>query len=201
MDGIRDNDTQSKGKYLVVGLGNPGRRYRRNRHNIGFMVIDRVAETAGIRLGRVQSNAIVGDGSLSEKSLILAKPQTYMNLSGNAVGSLARYYRIPMGKLLVIYDEIDLPFGTLRFRAQGGSGGHNGMKSIIDRIGRDFPRLRLGVDRPPGYMEPADYVLQNFSGDELPIVTEMVDLAVAAIQLYLQDGIEIAMTRYNGQIT
>jgi PTH1 family peptidyl-tRNA hydrolase len=201
MDGIRDNDTQSKGKYLVVGLGNPGRRYRRNRHNIGFMVIDRVAETAGIRLGKVQSNAIVGDGSLSEKSLILAKPQTYMNLSGNAVGSLARYYRIPMGKLLVIYDEIDLPFGTLRFRAQGGSGGHNGMKSIIDRIGRDFPRLRLGVDRPPGYMEPADYVLQNFSGDELPIVTEMVDLAVAAIQLYLQDGIEIAMTRYNGQIT
>ena len=201
MDGTRDSDTQSKGKYLVVGLGNPGRRYRRNRHNIGFMVIDRMAETAGIRLGRVQSNAIVGDGSLAEKSLILAKPQTYMNLSGNAVGSLARYYRIPMGKLLVIYDEIDLPFGTLRFREQGGSGGHNGMKSIIDRIGRDFPRLRLGVDRPPGYMEPADYVLQNFSGDELPIVTEMIDLAVDAIQLFLQDGIEIAMTRYNGQIT
>jgi len=201
MDGTRDSDTQSKGKYLVVGLGNPGRRYRRNRHNIGFMVIDRMAETAGIRLGRVQSNAIIGDGSLAQKSLILAKPQTYMNLSGNAVGALARYYRIPMGKLLVIYDEIDLPFGTLRFREQGGSGGHNGMKSIIDRIGRDFPRLRLGVDRPPGYMEPADYVLQNFSGDELPIVTEMIDLAVAAIQLYLQDGIEIAMTRYNGQIT
>jgi len=201
MDGTKDSDTQSKGKYLVVGLGNPGRRYRRNRHNIGFMVIDKLAELAGIRLGRVQSNAIVGDGSLAEQPLILAKPQTYMNLSGNAVGSLARYYRIPMGKLLVVYDEIDLPFGTLRFREQGGSGGHNGMKSIIDRIGRDFPRLRLGVDRPPGYMEPADYVLQNFSGDELPIVTEMIDLAVDAIQLFLQDGIEITMTRYNGQIT
>jgi PTH1 family peptidyl-tRNA hydrolase len=201
MDGTKDSDRQSKGKYLVVGLGNPGRRYRRNRHNIGFMVIDKLAEMAGIRLGRVQSNAIVGDGSLAEQSLILAKPQTYMNLSGNAVGSLARYYRIPMGKLLVVYDEIDLPFGTLRFREQGGSGGHNGMKSIIDRIGCDFPRLRLGVDRPPGYMEPADYVLQNFSGDELPIVTEMIDLAVDAIQLFLQDGIEITMTRYNGQIT
>ena len=201
MDGSKDIDSGSRSKYLVAGLGNPGRRYRRNRHNIGFMVIDRLAETAGIRLGRVQSNAIVGDGYLAGKSLILAKPQTYMNLSGNAVGSLARYYRIPMGKLLVIFDEIDLPFGTLRFREQGGSGGHNGMKSIIDRIGRDFPRLRLGVDRPPGYMEPADYVLQNFSEGELPIVTEMIDLAVAAIQLYLQDGIEIAMTRYNGQIT
>jgi PTH1 family peptidyl-tRNA hydrolase len=201
MDGTKDSDTQSSRKYLVVGLGNPGRRYRRNRHNIGFMVIDRVAETAGIRLGRVQSNAIVGDGSLAQKSLILAKPQTYMNLSGNAVGSLARYYRIPMAKLLVIYDEIDLPFGTLRFRKQGGSGGHNGMKSIIDRIGREFPRLRLGVDRPPGYMEPADYVLQNFSDGEIPIVTEMIDLAVDAIQSYLQDGIETAMTRYNGQIT
>jgi PTH1 family peptidyl-tRNA hydrolase len=138
---------------------------------------------------------------LAGKSLILAKPQTYMNLSGNAIGSLARYYRIPMANLLVIYDEIDLPFGTLRFREQGGSGGHNGMKSIINRIGRDFPRLRLGVDRPPGYMEPADYVLQNFSDGEIPIVTEMIDLAVAAIQKYLQDGIEIAMTRYNGQIT
>jgi len=201
MDGTKDSDTQSSRKYLVVGLGNPGRRYRRNRHNIGFMVIDRVAETAGIRLGRVRSNAIVGDGSLAQKSLILAKPQTYMNLSGNAVGSLARYYRIPMAKLLVIYDEIDLPFGTLRFRKQGGSGGHNGMKSIIDRIGREFPRLRLGVDRPPGYMEPADYVLQNFSDGEIPIVTEMIDLAVDAIQSYLQDGIETAMTRYNGQST
>jgi PTH1 family peptidyl-tRNA hydrolase len=201
MDGTKDSDTQSSRKYLVVGLGNPGRRYRRNRHNIGFMVIDRVAETAGIRLGRVQSNAIVGDGSLAQKSLILAKPQTYMNLSGNAVGSLARYYRIPMAKLLVIYDEIDLPFGTLRFRNQGGSGGHNGMKSIIDRIGREFPRLRIGIDRPPGYMEPADYVLQNFSDGEIPIVTEMIDLAVDAIQSYLQDGIETAMTRYNGQIT
>ena len=201
MHGTKDIETQSKSKYLIVGLGNPGRRYRGNRHNIGFVAIDRLAETAGIRLGRVQANAIIGDGSLAGKSLILAKPQTYMNLSGNAIGSLARYYRIPMANLLVIYDEIDLPFGTLRFREQGGSGGHNGMKSIIDRIGRDFPRLRLGVDRPPGYMEPADYVLQNFSDGELPIVTEMIDLAVVAIQSYLQDGIEIAMTRYNGQIT
>ena len=201
MHGTIDIETQSKSKYLIVGLGNPGRRYRGNRHNIGFVAIDRLAGTAGIRLGRVQANAIIGDGSLAGKSLILAKPQTYMNLSGNAIGSLARYYRIPMANLLVIYDEIDLPFGTLRFREQGGSGGHNGMKSIIDRIGRDFPRLRLGVDRPPGYMEPADYVLQNFSDGELPIVTEMIDLAIVAIQSYIQDGIEIAMTRYNGQIT
>ena len=201
MQETKGKETQAKSKYLIVGLGNPGRRYRGNRHNIGFMAIDKLAETAGIRLARVQANAIIGDGSFAGKSLILAKPQTHMNLSGNAIGSLARYYRIPMGNLLVIYDEIDLPFGTLRIREQGGSGGHNGMKSIIDKIGRDFPRLRLGVDRPPGYMEPAAYVLQNFSDGELPIVTEMIELAIVAIQSYIQDGIEIAMTRYNGQIT
>ena len=201
MVGMKDTELESKSKYIVVGLGNPGRRHRRDRHNIGFMVIDELAESAGIRLGRVKANAITGDGSLAGKPLILAKPQTYMNLSGNAVGTLARYYRIPMDKLLVIYDEIDLSFGTLRFRERGGSGGHNGMKSIIKIIGRDFPRLRLGVGRPPGNMEPADYVLQRFSDGELPTVTEMVDLSVAAVQTYLQDGIEMAMTRYNGQIS
>ncbi len=201
MDKTNAGETQSRTKYLVAGLGNPGRRYRRNRHNIGFMVIDRLAETAGIQLGRVQSNAIIGDGFLRQQSLILAKPQTYMNKSGGAIGSLTRYYRIPLGNLLVIYDEIDLPFGTLRFREQGGSGGHNGMKSIIDQIGQEFPRLRLGVDRPPGIMEPADYVLQNFSDGESAIVEEMIDQAVAAIQVFLNDGIEIAMTRFNGQIT
>ncbi|HUS94802.1 MAG TPA: aminoacyl-tRNA hydrolase [Patescibacteria group bacterium] len=201
MDGTQAGETQSNNKYLVAGLGNPGRRYRRNRHNIGFMVIDRLAETAGIQLRRVQSNAIIGDGFLTQQSLILAKPQTYMNKSGTAIASLTRYYRIPLGNLLVIYDEIDLPFGMLRFREQGGSGGHNGMKSIIDQIGQEFPRLRLGVDRPPGYMEPADYVLQNFSDGEASIVDEMINQAVAAIQVFLNDGIEIAMTRFNGQIT
>jgi PTH1 family peptidyl-tRNA hydrolase len=201
MDGTQAGETQSNNKYMVAGLGNPGRRYRRNRHNIGFMVIDRLAETAGIQLRRVQSNAIIGDGFLTQQSLILAKPQTYMNKSGTAIASLTRYYRIPLGNLLVIYDEIDLPFGMLRFREQGGSGGHNGMKSIIDQIGQEFPRLRLGVDRPPGYMEPADYVLQNFSDGEASIVDEMINQAVAAIQVFLNDGIEIAMTRFNGQIT
>ena len=200
MQEITDIETQSRSKYLIVGLGNPGRRYRGNRHNIGFMTVNSLAEKCDIRLGRVQSNAITGDGSMAGRSLILAKPQTYMNLSGYAIGSLVRYYRIPLANLLVIFDEIDLPFGTLRFREQGGSGGHNGMKSIIERIGRDFPRMRLGVGRPPGYMDPSDYVLQNFSAGEMPIVTEMIDQAVEAIQTYLQDGLDIAMTRHNKQI-
>ena len=189
-----------KSKYLLVGLGNPGRRYKGNRHNIGFMTIDGLAEKFDIRLSRVQSNAIVGNAVMTGQTVILAKPQSFMNFSGNAVGSLARYYRIPMANILVIYDEIDLPFGTLRFRKKGGAGGHNGMRSIINQLGREFPRLRLGVGRPPGYMDPADYVLQNFDAGEKPIVTEMIDLATTAIRTYIEEGIDITMTRHNGQI-
>ncbi len=187
-------------KFLIVGLGNPGRRYRQSRHNFGYMVIDKLSEISGVRMGKVQSKAIIGAGEFGGKSIIIAKPQTFMNLSGSAVGSLLRYYRIPLDNLLVIYDEIDLPLGHIRLRERGGSGGHNGMKSIIEQIGTEFPRLRLGVGRPPGFLEPADFVLQNFGADEMPIVIEMIGKAIEAIQVYLQKGIDIAMTSYNGPL-
>jgi peptidyl-tRNA hydrolase, PTH1 family len=185
-------------KYLIAGLGNPGLRHRSNRHNVGFMLVERLAAVAGINLGRVQQRAVVGDGRLAGRSVILAKPQTYMNLSGDAVGPLVHYYKIPHANVLVVYDELDLPLGTLRLREKGGAGGHNGMRSIIHHLGQDFPRLRLGIGRPPGRMNPAAYVLQDFGRDELPVVDVMLDQALQAVETYLQEGIQLAMSRYNG---
>jgi peptidyl-tRNA hydrolase, PTH1 family len=185
---------------MIVGLGNPGREYRLNRHNIGFMVVDRLAERHDLTLGRLRSKALVGEGVVYGSKVILAKPQTYMNLSGEAVGSLAGYFQIPPENILVVYDEIDLPFGTLRMRKKGGPGGHNGMKSLISRLGQEFPRLRLGVGRPSGRMPPAAYVLQNFGPDDRPLLEEILDRAVAAIETYLSEGIHQAMTRHNGAV-
>jgi len=187
----------SQDRFLIAGLGNPGREYQNNRHNIGFMAVDRLAAAYGISLGKVQNRALVGNGRIGAASVILAKPQTYMNGSGDAIGPLAAYYRIPSERVLVVYDEIDLPAGTLRLREQGGSGGHNGMKSIIQQLGNGFPRLRLGVGRPPGRMEPAAYVLQDFRGAELEVVDELLHEAVAAIETFLREGVDLAMTRHN----
>jgi len=188
-------------KFLIVGLGNPGRRYQKNRHNIGFMVADQLAAVWQIELNRVQQKAIVGDGRFQEYTLILAKPQTYMNLSGDSVGPLARYYRIPTENVLVIYDELDLPMGVLRLRGQGGAGGHNGMRSIIQHLGDGFPRLRLGIGRPPGQMPPAAYVLQNFDKEEQLLVTEIIEEAAQAVTTFLADGLDLAMSRHNKNLT
>lgn len=182
---------------MIVGLGNPGRRYRGNRHNIGFMVVDRLAEQSKIKIERQQLKALVGTGQFAQKRIILVKPQTNMNLSGSSVGPLVNFYKIPLSNLLVVYDEIDLPFGAIRLREKGGSGGHNGMKSIIAALDDGFPRLRLGIGRPPGRMDPAAYVLQNFQKEELPVIEEIIDRSISAIETYLTDGIEITMTRFN----
>jgi PTH1 family peptidyl-tRNA hydrolase len=187
-------------KRLIVGLGNPGRKYQENRHNIGFMAINRLAEKHHIDLSRTQNKAIVGSGQIDGHAVILAKPQTFMNKSGNAVGPLANYYKIDPSAVLVVYDELDLPLGTLRLRETGGSGGHNGMKSIIQHLGNDFPRLRLGIGRPPGRMPPAAYVLQDFGSDEQAVVDELLDHAVQAIETFLAEGIDLAMTRHNGSV-
>ncbi len=196
-----DIDAQSGAeRYLIVGLGNPGRGHAFNRHNLGFMAVDRLAARHGIDLKRVQSKAIVGNGRVADRAVILAKPQTFMNLSGGAVGSLAGYYRVPLGNLLVVYDELDIPFGVLRLREKGGAGGHNGMRSIIARLGNEFARLRLGIGRPPGRMDPAAYVLQDFGRDELPVVSDMLDTTVAAIESFVRDGIDLTMSRYNGPV-
>lgn len=188
-------------KFLIVGLGNAGRKYQGNRHNVGFMVVDRLAKKHAIAMTTVQHKAIVGSGRIQNRAVLLAKPQTMMNLSGNAVGPLANYYKIPPANVLVIYDELDLPFGTLRLREKGGAGGHNGMKSVIQHLGEAFPRMRLGIGRPPGQMPPAAYVLQDFGKSELPVLDEMLDTAVTAVETFLADGIQLAMSRHNGTVT
>ena len=195
-----DESTRGEERILIVGLGNPGRAHAFNRHNVGFMAVDKLALRAGIELRRVQSRAIVGSGRLADRPVILAEPQTFMNLSGEAVGALAGYYRIPPAAILVVYDELDIPFGVIRLRVKGGAGGHNGMRSLIQPLGNDFPRLRLGIGRPPGRMDAAASVLQDFGRDELPLVSEMLTTAVEAIELFVRDGIQLAMSRYNGPV-
>ena len=187
-------------RYLIIGLGNPGRKYRGNRHNIGFMAVDRLAQAHGIQGDKAQFKAMVADGRIAGQKVILVKPQTYMNASGDAVGPLASYYRIPNENILVIYDDLDLPFGAIRLREKGGAGGHNGMKSIINHLGQDFPRMRLGIGRPPGQMPPHAYVLQDFRPEERPLLNDILDEAVRAVETWLADGIQMAMSRHNSVI-
>jgi len=188
----------SEAFYLIVGLGNPGREYRENRHNIGFMLVDHQAKRLDLSFSRLESKALVTKGEYANRRLILAKPQTYMNLSGQAVGSLIRYYKVPLDNLLVVYDDVDLPFGTIRLRPAGGSAGQKGMESIIERLGtEEFPRLRLGINRPPGRMQAADYVLQDFSKTEVELLPVIFDRAADAVQTFIRHGIVTAMNQYN----
>ncbi|GJQ37306.1 MAG: peptidyl-tRNA hydrolase [Anaerolineaceae bacterium] len=187
--------------YLLIGLGNPGREYKDTRHNIGFMLIDHIAERIGARGMKVQSKAIVTSGLHEEHKLILAKPQTYMNLSGHSVQGLLHFYKIPHSNLLVAHDDLDIPFGTIRIRPTGGPGGQRGMANTIELLGtKDFPRLRLGIGRPPGRMDPRDYVLQNFSKDELKILPEIISRAADAALEFVMNGLNAAMNKYNGEI-
>jgi len=188
----------ASGPFLLVGLGNPGRSYRANRHNAGFMALDRLARSMGTSFSRSQLDALVTDGRLDGRKVILAKPQTYMNLVGRSVGALTRYYRVPLSQLVVVCDDLDLPLGSLRLRPAGGTAGHKGMASILEHLGTpDFPRLRLGIGRPPGRMDPADFVLQAFSADESTAVENMLDRAVECLSGTVVGGIQQAMTRFN----
>lgn len=185
--------------FLVVGLGNPGREYRLTRHNIGFMCLDRLADRLGTAFTRVESRALVAKAAYQSNRLVLAKPQTYMNLSGQAVSALAHFYKVPPEHLLVAYDDVDLPLGTLRLRPGGGSAGQKGMQSIIERLGsQDFPRLRLGIGRPPGRMEAASYVLQEFNPGELALRDATLERAVDAVLTFVSEDLVTAMNRFNG---
>jgi len=188
-------------RYLLIGLGNPGRKHSEDRHNVGFMLLDRLADEHGLAFGRVQHQALVASGRIVGRAVVLAKPQTFMNASGRAVSQLARFYKIPLDRLLVVFDDLDLPLGTLRFREGGGTGGHKGMRSVVELVaGREFPRLRLGIDRPPGQMDPAKYVLRSFGSDEVCLRDLMLAEAVSGIHTFLVDGIVLAMSRHNGRV-
>lgn len=185
--------------YLIVGLGNPGREYRDNRHNVGFMLIDRLVVKLNARGMKLQSRALVTNAAYEERKLILAKPQTYMNLSGQSVQGLLHFYKIPLTNFMMVSDDLDIPFGAIRIRASGGPGGQRGMASTIEQLGtKEFPRLRIGIGRPPGRMDPADYVLQNFSRDEQSMLSDVLDHAAEAVLAFILHGLNKSMNEFNG---
>ena len=194
-------DSLNKENTLIVGLGNPGLAYRHNRHNVGFMVVDTLADKLEIPLKRVKFKAQIGNGKLGDIPIIIAKPLTFMNNSGEAVAPLVRYFKVPLERLLVIHDDMDLPLGTLRMRPSGGSAGHNGMLSIFDKLGTNaIPRLRVGIGRPPGRMDPADYVLQDFPRSEEELLSMVIAQACEAALAFITTGLEKAMNTYNGEV-
>jgi PTH1 family peptidyl-tRNA hydrolase len=197
--GLQNQNAMRQGPFLVAGLGNPGREFERNRHNVGFMLLNRLSVKLGASFGQVKSRALVALAGYLGERIILVKPQTFMNDSGRAVRSLLHFYQVPLGNLLVAYDDVDLPLGTLRLRPFGGSAGQKGMQSIIEQLGtEEFPRLRIGTGRPPGKKEAADYVLQDFPKDALDLLNQTLDRGVEAVLACLEFGLDQAMNSYNG---
>jgi PTH1 family peptidyl-tRNA hydrolase len=182
---------------LIVGLGNPGPGYAHNRHNAGFQVVSLLAQAHGLNFDSQRAKGLLASGQVAGRRVILLKPQTYMNLSGEAVAGVARFYQVSPGDILVIYDDLDLPLGHLRLRPDGGSGGHKGMLSVIAELDSEkFPRLRIGIGRP-SYGDPVDYLLSDFAAGELPVMEEAYTAAVATVELYLQKGLAAAMNWCN----
>ena len=184
------------GPALVVGLGNPGPEYADTRHNVGFHVVELLAARAGGgRFSRHKSNADVLEGRLAGRRVVLAKPRTYMNVSGGPVAGLVRYYG---GELVVVHDDLDLGFGVVRLKQGGGEGGHNGLRSISTSLGtKDYLRVRFGIGRPPGRQDPADFVLKRFSATERKVLDFAVDLAADATEALLADGLEPTQNRFH----
>jgi len=185
--------------WLVVFLGNPGPKYDCTRHNAGFMAGDALAKKLGVGIGRLRFKALTAACEINGEKVLLMKPQTYMNLSGEAVGEAARFYKIPPEHVLVVSDEISLPLGKLRVRPKGSAGGHNGLKSIISSLGSDaFPRIRIGVGAPPHPdYDMADWVLSVFRNQDLEDMLTAAARAAEAVVCYISDGPERAMNRYN----
>ena len=183
--------------YVIAGLGNPGRQYEKTRHNMGFLVVDEFAAAHGIDVRRIKHKALIGEGRIAGEKILLVKPQTYMNLSGESLREVMSYYDVPMENLIVVYDDMDLETGTLRIRKKGSSGSHNGMKSVIYQLQSDeFPRIRIGIGSTSGD-EWKDYVTGQVTEKEAGILAETIRNAAAALECILTDGIDIAMNRFN----
>lgn len=188
--------------FLIVGLGNPGEEYVKHRHNVGFQCVTHLAERHGLRFGDKQHKARIAAGSIGGERVVLAKPFTFMNNSGQAVAALVRWYKIePARELLVIHDDLDIPFGTLRLRANGSAGGQNGVKSIIQLLGtQEFARARVGIGRPPAGWDAADYVLGNWSKEQAAALPALYNRVADSTETWIRDGLALAGTRFNGGI-
>ncbi len=184
--------------YIIVGLGNPGKKYENTRHNIGFITVDYIADELGIKINKSKNKALVGEGSVSGQKVLLVKPQTYMNLSGEAVREIVSYYKIDLSNLIVIYDDIDIEKGAVRIRAKGSAGTHNGMRSVIYQLQDDnFPRVRIGIGKSDD-IPLVNYVVGGFTKDEVNVMEDAVVRAAKGTLSIIEDGIELAMSRYNG---
>ncbi|MFC8615310.1 aminoacyl-tRNA hydrolase [Micromonospora purpureochromogenes] len=194
--------TDEAGPWLVVGLGNPGREYAGNRHNVGFMVADLLAGRVGAKFGRhKRAMAEVAEGRLGfgGPKLVLIKPLTYMNLSGGPVVALAQFHKIPAERVIAVHDELDIPYGQLRIKIGGGEGGHNGLRSMSKSLGtKEFVRVRFGIGRPPGRQDPADYVLSDFGAAERKELEFLVDRAADVVESVVTKGVEPTQNAYHG---
>jgi len=188
--------------WLVVGLGNPGREYAGNRHNVGFLVADLLASRVGAKFGQPKrAHAQVAEGRLGfgGPKLILAKPLTFMNLSGAPVAALCQFFKVPVENVVAVHDELDVPFGQVRAKRGGGEGGHNGLRSMSKSLGtKEYARVRFGIGRPPGRQDPADYVLSDFGGAERKELGFLVDRAADVVEAVVLEGVEWAQNKYHG---
>lgn len=183
---------------LLVGLGNPGRRYENTRHNVGFQTIDYLANQLDIRVDKEKNRALIGEGKLKDEKIVLVKPQTFMNLSGEAVAPLAAWYKVEPEDILVIYDDLALEVGRIRIRGQGSHGGHNGVRSLIAHLKTEkIPRIKIGIGSPPPQWDTADYVLGNFSPAEQKVIQETMEKAAKAVEVTLGQGLAKAMNQFN----
>jgi len=182
--------------YIIAGLGNPGKEYTDTRHNAGYLAVEYLAEKLNVKLNKLKFNSVYGDTSINGEKVVLVKPVTYMNRSGIAITEIINFYKVPAENLIVIYDDIDLPLGSLRIRPDGSSGTHNGMKSIVSNIGSGFPRIRIGIGRNED-MDLADYVLQKFSPSERDVISAIIEKAAEAAVEIVEKDIDSAMQKYN----
>ncbi|XP_062192385.1 chloroplastic group IIB intron splicing facilitator CRS2, chloroplastic-like [Phragmites australis] len=185
--------------WLIAGLGNPGGKYRGTRHNVGFEMVDRIALDEGITMNTIQSKSLLGVGSIGEVPVLLVKPQSYMNYSGEAIGPLAAYYQVPLRHILLIYDEMSLPNGVLRLQRKGGHGRHNGLQNVIENLDgcREFPRLSIGIGSPPGKMDTRAFLLQKFSSEERVQIDTALEQGVDAVRTLVLKGFSGSIERFN----
>ena len=195
---FRKNSNSGSDSWIVVFLGNPGMEYRDTRHNVGFMTADICENKFGVRINRIKYRSLMGSGTVSGSKTVFMKPQTYMNLSGDAVAQAVQFYKIPPEHVLVISDDVSLPVGKLRIRRSGSAGGHNGLKSIIQNLGTDqFPRIKIGVGIPPEHYDMKDWVLGKFHGEDAKLISDAVRRAADAVECYIEEGPDKAMNKYN----
>ena len=185
--------------YIIVGLGNPGKQYENTRHNVGFNVIDILAEEYGISVTKMKHKALIGEGRVGTEKVVLVKPVTYMNLSGESLAEIYNFYKVETSNIVVIYDDIDLDVGKIRIRKKGSGGTHNGMRSIVKCLGTtDFPRVRIGVSKPEPGRDLANFVLSRFRKEEQADLEIGLEKAYKAVEAMIKENVDIAMNKYNG---